>query len=162
NRTQIHRLLDSAVPGSKVMLGIHRDGKAQELTVILGEGYRASADDRERLFGEVNAFLLLADEKHYQADELRLTGAEKDDAELYEQEKGIRRDADERRAFIEKELREGKIQASSTLFRSEIAPSSTRYNLGLSAIELSDQLAKFFNVTGSGVLITEVRAEGLA
>ena len=162
NRTQFHRLLESAVPGSKVMLGISRAGKMQSVPVTLGERYRATTDECEKFFGEANAILLLADEKQQQAEALKLKGDEKGAAEALNEAKEIRRDGEERRAFVEKELREGRIKCGSALAQPEISSSSARFNLGLTAIELGDQLAKFFNVTGPGVLVTEIRAGELA
>jgi serine protease Do len=41
-------------------------------------------------------------------------------------------------------------------------PAALRYYLGLTVASLTEQLAKFFNLTGEGVLICEVRAGGAA
>jgi len=41
-------------------------------------------------------------------------------------------------------------------------PAATRYYLGLTVGQLTEQLAKFFNLPGEGVLIREVRAGGAA
>ncbi len=161
NRTQIYRLLTEASAGSNVNLGISREGKAQSLVVMLGERRQAGGDRRVGLFSEVNALLDLAEKNHQQAEELKLKGDEKGAAKLLEEEKAIRKEAEVRRAFIEKELREGRIQQPAAARRpdlAELAVSLNRSQLGLSAIELTEQLARFFNVTGSGILVTEVRA----
>jgi len=161
NRSQFHRLLMATPAGGKVNLGISREGKAQSLAVTLGERRQAAGDQRAGLFSEVNALLQLAEQSRRQAEELKLKGDEKGSATLFEQERALRKEAESRRSYIEKGLREGRIQQPAAVRRldmAELAVSVNRFPLGLSAIELTEQLAAFFNVTGSGVLITEVRA----
>lgn len=166
NRTQLHRLLVESAPGGKVSLEVSREGKTQNLSVTLGERRRAVIDDRERLFSEVKALEVLADEKRREAEEARLRGDEKNAAQLLELERDVRKEADTRRASVEKEIREGKVSALSASPRlgqqAGVSFNAGRFNPGLTAIELNSQLAAFFNVAGSGVLVTEVRAGEMA
>jgi S1-C subfamily serine protease len=170
NRTQFHRLLTEAAPGGRISLEISRDGKMLNLSVTLGERRRAAVDDRERLFAEVKALQDQANETQREAEEARLKGDEKSAVRLLDLEKEFRKEADARRASIEKDLREGKISASSPSARSgqqvgvnfNPASASGRFNPGLTTIELNSQLAAFFNVIGAGVLVMEVRAGEMA
>lgn len=159
NRSQFHRLLQATPAGSKVNLGISREGKAQSLAATLGERRQAADVQRASLFSEVNAMLQLAEQSRRQAEELKLKGDEKGAAALFEEERAVRKEAESRRSYIEKELREGRIGQPAAVHRPDMAELAVnRFPLGLHAIELTEQLAAFFNVTGSGVLITEVRA----
>lgn len=162
NRTQLFHLLESSIPGSKVALGISRDGKPQTLSVVLGERKRTVVDQQERLFSEANAYLSMADDLRKQMEEARQKGDEKTAARLAEEEQKVRKFAEESRAFTEKELREGRIQLAPNSLRPDQTVSIYRYNLGLTAIILNDQMSAFFNVNGAGVLVVEVRAGELA
>jgi C-terminal processing protease CtpA/Prc len=162
NRTQLFHLLESSIPGSKVALGISRDGSPQTLSVVLGERRRAVFDQQERLFSEANAYLSMADELRKQMEEARQKGDEKNAVRLAEEEQKVRKIAEESRAFTEKELREGRIQLAPNSLRPDQTVSLYRYNLGLTAIMLNDQMSAFFNANGAGVLVVEVRAGELA
>jgi S1-C subfamily serine protease len=166
NRTQLHRLLVESAPGGKVNLEVSREGRMQNLSVVLGERRRAVLDDRERLFAEVKALEDLADEKRREAEEAKQRGDEKSAAQLLELERDVRKEAEARRASVEKEIREGKISIASASPRlgqqAGVSFNQGRLRLGLTAIELNDQLAAFFHVKGGGVLVTEVRAGEMA
>ncbi len=158
NRSHFYRLLIESKPGSKVSLAISRGGAPRNVEVVIGQRRLAIMDDRERLFSEVNAMLETAEELHQQAQELLQKGDEKGARDLLAQEKDIRREAERYRADIEKQLREGKIPETSR--RPGSGVTINRYQIGVSGIPLSEQLAVFFNVGKGrgGVLVTEVRA----
>lgn len=163
NRRQVHRLLTEAQAGSSVSLGISREGKTQILSVVLGERRQAAAERHGGLFSEVNALLDLAERNRQEAEELKRQGNETGAAKLIEEEKAVRQEAETRRAYIEKELREGRIEqpAARSPDPAELATGLNRSQpgqLGVTAVELTEQLAQFFNVNGVGVLVTEVRA----
>jgi membrane-associated protease RseP (regulator of RpoE activity) len=161
NRAHFHRLLLATPAGGKINLGISRNGSPLVLAVSPAERRQMAADGRSGLYSQVNALLDLAERSRQQAEELRQRGDEKGAAKMSEAEQGARKEAEAQRAFIDKELREGRIQTAPSL-RPEWAVSVNRYQLGLSAIELSDQLAQYFDVPGQSLLLTEVRAGELA
>lgn len=156
NRAQFHRLLTEAEPGHPARLGIFRAGALQTVTILLGQRRSALADERRRLFADADAQLANAEELAWQAEEARQKGDEKEAQRLRELEKALRQQAEEGRAFIEEQLRTGKIKLQSTR-RSGYSANASHHQLGLRAAPLTEQLAKFFNVNG-GVLVTEVRA----
>ena len=158
NSAHFHRLLIEAQPGSEVLLGISRGGMLKDVSATLGRRRAGFMDERSRLFADVNAMLASAEELRRQAEEARQRGDEKESLRLLEDEKYFRKEAEERRAQIEKQLREGRIQEAPTLRRPGYGVAANRYQIGVSVAPLTGQLAKFFNVAKSGVLITEVRA----
>jgi S1-C subfamily serine protease len=158
NRAHFHRLLIEAQPGSRVPLEISRRGVASNLEVVLGQRRSAVVDERQKLFGEANAMLAQAEDSRRQAEEFLQKGDGKRAQELFEQEKAFRQESESRRAFVESQLREGKIQTPATLRRFGYGINAARYHLGLSVSPLGEQLAGFFNVAKGGVLVTEVRA----
>jgi S1-C subfamily serine protease len=92
------------------------------------------------------------------ADEAKQKGDEKTAARLLEEERELRKQVADRRAFVETELREGKIALTPRAPRAEAGVARGRNRLGVVAVPLSEQLAKQFNVVGAGLFITEVRA----
>jgi C-terminal processing protease CtpA/Prc len=161
NRAQFYRLLIESPPGSKVNLGISRNGESRTFPVELGSRRSGILDERQRLFRDADAMLEAAEERRKEAEELRKQGKEKEALSLLEEEKEFRKQSEERRAYIEKQIREGKIQRSSTSWLPHMSINANRYYLGLITSPLGEQLAKYFNVT-RGVLISEVRAGGAA
>jgi len=161
NPAQLYKLLSSSSPGSAVGLGISREGRLQSLTVNLGQRRASQRDDQQRLFADADADLEAAEDRARQAEEARKRGDEKEAARLLEEEKVFRRSSEDRRAWVEKELREGKIQLSSNSRRLGSSITAARYQLGVRVMPLNEQLAKFFNVE-HGVLVDEVRAGGAA
>lgn len=157
NRIHLHRLLIESQPGSKVRLEISRSGVVRNVEVVLGQRRSVAMNERQNLFGEANALLAIAEERRQQAEELLQKGDEKGARSLFEEEKGFREESEKRRAFVESQLREGKIQELSMLRRPGYAGAG-RYQIGVSVSSLSEQLARFFNAARGGVLITEVRA----
>ncbi len=158
NCAQFHRLLIESQPGSEVLLGISRGGLLKDLSATLGRRRAGFLDERGRLFADVNAMLASAEELRRQAEEARQRGDEKEALQLLEDEKYFRKEAEERRAHIEKQLREGTIQEAPALRRPGYGVAANRYQIGVIVTPLTGQLAKFFSVAKSGVLITEVRA----
>lgn len=158
NRAQFHRLLTGTSPGSRVQLEISREGRRRIISATLGQRISAGSDERERLFGESNALLLVAEERRQMAEEARQKGDEKSAARLLEEERELRKQGAERREFVESQLREGKIALPNRVQRAEVGVARGRNRLGLIAIPLSEQLARQFNVAGTGLFVTEVRA----
>ncbi|MCG3159961.1 MAG: hypothetical protein JMDDDDMK_00993 [Acidobacteria bacterium] len=158
SRAHFYRLLIESQPGSKISLGISRRGADQSLDVVLGQRRSTVMDKRQRLFGEVNAILAKAEDLHKQAQEAEQKGDVKNARELFDQEKVMRQDAEARRAHIESQLREGKIVGLPDLRQPGYNLNANHYQIGVSVIPLTGQLAGFFNVAKDGALITEVRA----
>jgi len=161
NRTQFYRLLVESSPGTKVTLGITREGVTRDIAVELGQRRSGYINERKRLFSEADAMLVAAKERHKEAEELLKKGDEKGAQNLFEEEKAFLKQAEESRAYTETQIREGKISQQSESWFVNYNINANRYYLGLIAAPLSDQLAKFFNVAG-GVLVSEVRAGGAA
>jgi S1-C subfamily serine protease len=158
NSAHFHRLLIESRPGSEVSLGIIRGGSLKDVSATLGQRQAGFMDERSRLFADVNAMLASAEELRGQAEEARRRGDEKEALRLLEDEKYFRKEAEERRAYIEKQLREGTIQEAPTLRRPGYGVAANRYQIGVIVTPLTEQLAKFFDAPKGGVLITEVRA----
>ncbi len=161
NRAQFYRLLIESSPGSKVTLNISRNGETRNVSVELGQRRSGALDERQLLFRDADAMLEAAEERRREAEESRKKGDEKRTQELLEEERLFRKQSEEQRAFIEKQIREGKIPQTSASFRPNPGVSANRYYLGVIAVPLSGQLAKYFNVA-HGVLVSEVRAGGAA
>lgn len=66
--------------------------------------------------------------------------------------------AEESRAYIEGEIRDGKIAECQPSRRPGYNLNANRYQIGVSVAPLTPQLAVFFNVAQDGMLITEVIA----
>jgi S1-C subfamily serine protease len=157
NRAHLYRLLIESQSGSKISLEISRRGVDQKLEVVLGRRRSAMLDERQSLFNEVNASLVAAEESRKLAEEALQKGDEKEARRFFEEEKLFHREAERMRLYIESQLREGKIRLTPPL-RSGHNFNANRYQIGLSVTPLTEQLARFFNATKGGVLITEVRA----
>lgn len=158
NCAHFHRQLIESQPGSEALLGINRGGLLKDVSVTLGQRRAGFMDERSRLFAEVNAMLTSAEDLRGQAEEARKRGDEKELLRLLEDEKYFRKEAEERRAQIEKELRDGRGQEYPAFRRPSYGGVANRHQIGVSVAPLTGQLAKFFNVARGGVLITEVRA----
>lgn len=154
---QFYRLLIEAAPGRVARLSIFRGGALHTVAVVLGQRRSALLDERRRLFADADAQLANAEELAWQAEEARQKGDEKEAQRLREIEKALRQQSEEGRAYVEEQLRTGKIKLQGTR-RTGYSANASRYQLGLRAAPLTEQLARFFNITGGGVLVTEVRA----
>lgn len=157
NPAQFYRLLTEAEPERAARLSILRGGAPQTVTVVLGHRRAELLDERRRLFADADAQLAYAQELLQQSIEARQKGDEKEAQRLFETQQFVRKESERQRAAIEEQLRDGKISLRSTR-RTGYSVNASRYQLGLRVAPLTEQLAKFFNVTGGGVLIAEVRA----
>jgi len=155
NRAHFYRLLISSQPGSAVSLGIIRGGAEQKLAMVLGQRRLSVPDPCQRLFSEANAYLASATESHKLADEAQQKGDEKEARRFIDEEKMFRQMAEESRAYIEGEIRDGRVAECQPSRR---PVNANRYQIGVSLAPLTPQLADFFNVAQDGALITEVRA----
>jgi S1-C subfamily serine protease len=157
NRAHFYRLLINSQPGSAVSLGISRAGAERSLEVILGQRRLSDPDPCQNLLNEADAHLASATESHKLAEEAMQSGDEKEARRLFDEEKMFRQLAKESRAYIEEEMREGRIAACQPS-RPGHNHSANRHELGVSLIPMTAQLAGFFNAPKDGMLITEVRA----
>ena len=156
NPGHLYRLLSESSSGGKVILGISRDGSPQNLTVTLGQRRAAQMDEKERLYAAANAFMDSAEESAKRAEEAKQRGEEKEATRLLEESNAFRKNSEDNRTAVDRELSEGKIQFSSAR-RLNYSITAARYQLGVRVTELTSQLAKFFNTSG-GVLVNEVVA----
>ncbi|MBO0863173.1 MAG: PDZ domain-containing protein [Chloracidobacterium sp.] len=158
NRDHFYHLLINSQPGSAISLGISRGGAEQKLEVVLGRRRLSVSDPCQRLFSEANAHLASAAESHKLAEEAQRKDDEKEARRLLDEEKMFRQLAEESRAYIEGEIRDGKIPECQPSRRPDYNFNANHYQIGLSVAPLTAQLAAFFNVGQDGALITEVRA----
>ncbi|MEP7343408.1 MAG: PDZ domain-containing protein [Acidobacteriota bacterium] len=156
NPNQLYRFLTESTPGSKVVLGISRNGASESIAVTLGQRRAAQMDERERLYAEADAYLTSAEESAKRSEEAKQRGDEKEASQLLEESKAFRKSSEENRAAVDRELREGKIQFSASR-RLTYSVTAARYQLGVRVTQLNEQLARFFNAAG-GVLVNEVVA----
>jgi predicted metalloprotease with PDZ domain len=155
NRAHFYRLLINSQPGSAVSLGISRGGAEQRLEVILGPRRLNVPDPCQRLFSEANAHLASATESRKLAEEALRKGDEKEARRFFDEEKMFRQLAEENRAYIEGEIRDGRVAECQPSRR---PVNANRYQIGVSVAPLTPQLADFFNAAQDSALITEVRA----
>lgn len=156
NPGHLFRFLSESAPDTKVTLGVSRNGNAQNIAVTLGTRRAAQMDERERLYAAANAFMDSAEESAKRAEEAKQRGDEKEATRLLEESNAFRKNSEENRTAVDRELAEGKIQFSASR-RLNYSVTAARYQLGVRVTELTPQLAKFFN-TGGGALVNEVVA----
>lgn len=165
NRLAFFQRLMDILPGTRVRIDLLRAGTRQQVEVEVG-GRRPRGDDPLRtLFNDADAMLVSAEEYQREANELAakgdLAGAEK----ARDLEKTFREMSAQRRAAVEKDLR-GTINTSLPGSGKRVSPQTLlgtrRYQLGLTVVPLSDQLARFFHCSEGGVLVSEVRPGGAA
>jgi S1-C subfamily serine protease len=161
NRDHFYHLLLNSRPGSAVLLGISRRGAEQRLEMVLGQRRLNVSDPCQRLFSEANAHLASAAESRKLAEEARKRGQENEAQRFLDEEKMFRQLAEESRAYIEGEIRDGKIPECHPSHRPGYNPNTNRYQINVSVTPLTAQLADFFNAAQGSALITEVRAGGL-
>jgi S1-C subfamily serine protease len=158
NRAHFYRLLVNSQPGSIVSLGISRSGAEQSLEVVLGQRRSTAQDPCRNLFSEANAHLASSRESRKWAEDALQRGDEKAARHFFDEEKMFRQLAEESRAHIEGEIREGRIAECLPSGRPGYNLSANRQEFGVSLASLTDQLADFFNAAKDSMLITEVRA----
>lgn len=161
SRAHFYRLLINSQPGSVVSLGISRGGAEQSLEVVLGRRRSSAPDPCQNLFSEANARLASATESRKLAEEALQKGEEKEARSFFDEEKWLRQLAEESRAKVEEEIREGKIAGCPPSGRPGYDLNANRYQIGVDVAPLTAQLADFFNAATDSMLITEVRAEEL-
>jgi PDZ domain-containing secreted protein len=149
NRAQFFHLLIESAPGSKVTLGISRNGEAQNISVEIG--YRrtsALVDQRQPpiVFGPILA---------------SPAGSDKSDKEEQPKDIGLKKEAlpavksaDEKGAVSPPPFNQVKMLQQMA--------NASRFYLGVSTAPLNEQLARYFKVARGGVLVTEVTPGGLA
>ncbi|HEX5083433.1 MAG TPA: PDZ domain-containing protein [Blastocatellia bacterium] len=158
NRDHFYHLLINSRPGSAVSLEISRGGAEHKLEMVLGRRRLNVSDPCQRLFNEANAHLASAAESHKLAEEARRKNDEKEARRLLDEEKMFRQLADESRAYIEGQIRDGKIPECHPSRRSGYDFNANRHKIGVSVTPLTAQLAGFFNAAPSSALITEAQA----
>jgi membrane-associated protease RseP (regulator of RpoE activity) len=109
-----------------------------------------------------NVHLASATESHKLADEAQQRGDEKEARRLFDEEKTFRQLAEESRAYIEGEIREGRVAECQPSRRPGNNLIADRHQIGVSVAPLTSQLANFFNAAQDSLLITEVRAGELS
>ncbi|NDD64073.1 MAG: PDZ domain-containing protein [Acidobacteria bacterium] len=164
NRLQFFQVLMDTSPGSLIRLGLLRAG--ERLDIGLKTGFRPSPAllQRRRLFSEADSMLRMAEESRRLAEESLAKGDQATAARHRETEATFRQMSEDNRAYIENELREGRISEPIAVqnLNLNVRLASTRYALGLTLVRLTPQLAAFFRVEDGGLLVSEVRAGSLA
>jgi serine protease Do len=162
NRSHFFRLLINSQPGSAVSLVISRAGGERRLKVVLGQRRLNVPDPCQRLFSEANAHLASATESRKLAEAALQRGDEKEARRLFDEEKTFRQLAEESRAYIEGEIRDGKIAECQPSGRPGYNLIADRHQIGVTVTPLTAQLAGFFNAAQDSLLITEVMAGELS
>jgi len=162
NRNHFYRLLINSQPGSAVSLEISRGGVERRFEVVLGGRRLNVPDPCQRLFTQANTHLASATESRKLAEAAQQRGDEKEARRLFDEEKTFRQLAEESRAYIEGEIRDGKIAECQPSRRPGYNLIADRHQIGVTVAPLTAQLANFFNVVQDGLLITEVRAGELS
>ena len=107
NREHFYRLLNETPPGRLVTLGVSRGGEMLRIHVGLGARQGPQALEREQLFGEANAIKAEAERLSQDAEQARAKGDEKKAQELATLSASLLVQAEERRAFVEQQLKDG-------------------------------------------------------
>ncbi len=162
NREHFYRLLNETPPGRLVTLGVSRGGEMLRIHVGLGARQGPQALEREQLFGEANAIKAEAERLSQDAEQARAKGDEKRAQELAALSASLLVQAEERRAFVEQQLKDGMLpDPTGTRVRSQGRESGRRL-LGVGLLPLTDQLAAFFGTKSTtGLLVTDVKPGGL-
>jgi hypothetical protein len=108
-REHFYGLLNAIPPGHIVTLGVSRDGTPQNIHVALSERRGPGMDERRRLFSEADSMHELGERLAQEAEAARQKNDEKQARDLSEQSVEMLKQAEERRAYVEKELREGRV-----------------------------------------------------
>ncbi|MFZ4627161.1 MAG: PDZ domain-containing protein [Blastocatellia bacterium] len=165
NRLAFFQRVMNVPPGTRVRIELLRAGARQQVEVELG-GRRPLGDDPIRaLFNEADAMLVSADDYLREANDLAakgdLPGAEK----ARELATSFREMSAQWRAAVEKDLqgtRDPTLASSEKRVPQQTLQGTRRYQLGLTVIPVTDQLARFFHCTEGCVLVSEVRPGGAA
>lgn len=161
-REHFFRLLGETRPGTIVTLGISRGGTVTNVHITLGERRGPLQDSRRRMFAEADETRAAGERFAQEAEAARQKGDEKEAQELAEVSAQLLKQSEELRAEIEKLLEARDAAGQSDPRPSNYSLGPNRHLLGASVVPLSEQLAAYFNVPGSGgVLVAEVRPGGL-
>ena len=114
------------------------------------------------IISEANAHLASAAESRKLAEVAQQRGDEKEARRFFDEEKTFRQLAEESRAYIEGEIRDGKVAECQPSRRPGYNLISDRLQISLSVTPLTAQLADFFNAAQDSLLITEVKAGELS
>jgi phage shock protein E len=136
NRAQFYLLLIESAPGSKVTLGVSRNGEVQNISVELGYRRASALVEQRRQTVESGITLAAADQAKEEKPgvmELKKEALPVAVPQLPDQVKGLQQMAN-----------------------------ASRFYLGVSTAPLNEQLAGYFKVARGGLLVTEVTAGGLA
>ncbi|MFZ4794833.1 MAG: PDZ domain-containing protein [Blastocatellia bacterium] len=164
NRLQFFQSMMIGPPGRKIRLGVLRGTEPLIIEVELGTRLSPAMEQRKRLFNESDALLRSAEDNRRMAEEAQAKGDARLADSYRENEKTLIRMAGESRAYVEKEIREGRISEPAAVqsFNLNMALSAKRYLLGVTTAAISPQLAAYFNVEAGALLVTEVRVGGAA
>lgn len=141
NRAQFFIMLIEAGPGSRITLGIARQGQTQTIAVELGSRRLTAPVEPRPVSGEPGR-LTAALEKADKPEEYQVSAPGKDALESLRTQKNLAPVSDRVRG-----LKMG---------------SAGRFYLGINTAALSEQLARYFQVIGGGVLVTEITTGSLA
>jgi len=162
NREHFYRLITEAPPGRIVTFSLSRNGEHLRVHVPLGARVGLDLLEREQLFDEANSMKLESERLAADAEKARALGDEKGAKELSDLSKEMLRQSEERRDFIEKQLKEGALPDPGTARLRNQGRLASRRMLGVSLLVLTDQLAAFFGVEQkAGLLVTEVKPGGV-
>ncbi|NBO63986.1 MAG: PDZ domain-containing protein [Acidobacteria bacterium] len=162
NRLQFFQAMVSTPPGKKIGLGLLRNGESLQVIVETGERPSPAGQQRRRLFSEVDSMLRMAEENRKLAEEAIAKGDLAAGARFRETETIFRQMSDDNRAYIESELREGRITEPIAVqnLNQNMLLASKRYSLGLTVVRLTPQLASFLKADEATLMVSEVRADG--
>jgi phage shock protein E len=146
NRAQFYLLLTESTPGSKVTLGISRNGEAQNISVALVYRRASALVEQWRQTNESATLPATAADRDI-VERARVVEPKKDALPLLNS-------ADEKGAPSPQPLNQVKgLQQMAN---------ASRFYLGVNTAPLNEQLARYFNAARGGVLVTEVTTGGLA
>ncbi len=162
NREHFYRLLNETPPGRLVTLGVIRGREMLRIHVGLGARQGPDAVERDHLFAEANAVTAEAERLQQEADQARVKGDVKKAEELSSLAATMFAQAEERRTYIEQQLKDGTLpDPAGARLRSQNRQSGRRL-LGVGLIPLTDQLASYFGgKSKTGLLVTDVKPGGL-
>ena len=164
NRLQFFRAMVDTVPGTKLRLGILRNGERIRIEIETSERPSPAMLHRRRLFSEADSMLRMADENRSLAQEALAKGDLAGAARYRETEATLRQMSEDNRAYIENEIREGRVSEPIAVqnLNFNMMLAAKRYSLGLTVVRLTPQLAAFFRTGESGLLVSDVRGGGVA
>lgn len=164
NPQEVHRLLMTTPPGSTITLGVSRAGKMMTLQVTVGERQTGLWSNIARAGKDVSELYLEQAEKlDREAEELRRQSESSGDRRLLEKAEDSARQAEDFRKLASEHQQQKESRPGGPLSRSVVSGLRQPYRPGLKAIQLSEQLGRYFNTPdGAGLLVTEVEEGSVA